>query len=186
MTEQWLPVIGYEGLYEVSSTGRVRSLDREVNHWRGGKRLVKGRELAAFEGNKKRERGYLRVGLYKRAQLRSHHVHTLVLEAFVGPRPDGMVCCHRNGVSTDNRLENLRWDTISANALDDVRNGVHPTGSKTHCKRGHEFTTENTILRGPNKVYRACRECANASRRRRHVPAASRRIGRQARGEMTV
>lgn len=52
------------------------------------------------------------------------YVHRLVLEAFVGPCPEGMQCCHKNGDPTDNRLENLRWDTASANHLDKRKHGT--------------------------------------------------------------
>ena len=48
-------------------------------------------------------------------------VHRLVLETFVGPCPENMECCHNNGIKTDNRLENLRWDTRSENMLDRVK-----------------------------------------------------------------
>jgi hypothetical protein len=56
----------------------------------------------------------------------THLVHRLVLEAFVGPCPEGMEACHNNGDPADNRLENLRWDTRSANAKDKVRHGRCP------------------------------------------------------------
>lgn len=69
--------------------------------------------------------GYLQVNLgcdgARRSPVRT--VHQLVLEAFVGPRPDGLVCCHDNDVKTDNRLSNLRYDTQAANCADAVRNG---------------------------------------------------------------
>jgi hypothetical protein len=170
MTE-WRAVLGYEEFYEVSDTGRVRSFDRFVNHWRGGQRLVKGRELKSFFTSKSRERDYLRVGLYKRdRRLRVYGVHVLVLEAFVGPRPEGLVACHYNGVSTDNRLENLRWDTLSANSQDDIRNGVHPAASKTHCIRGHEFNSETTSF-SPGRSRRRCLVCARLRDRENYVPA---------------
>lgn len=57
---------------------------------------------------------------------RKYRVHRLVLEAFVGPCPPGMECCHNNGNPADNRLENLRWDTRSANCLDAVQHGTSP------------------------------------------------------------
>lgn len=58
-------------------------------------------------------------------------VHRLVLEAFVGPCPEGMEGCHNNGDPADNRLANLRWDTKSANAKDSIRHGTH-----AGCTRG--------------------------------------------------
>ena len=64
------------------------------------------------------------------------YIHRLVLEAFVGPCPEGMETCHNNGVRTDNRLENLRWDTSSANNDDIVKHGRHWLASRSHCPRG--------------------------------------------------
>jgi hypothetical protein len=55
-------------------------------------------------------------------------VHRLVLEAFRGPRPPGLLCCHGEGGVTDNRIENLRWDTPAANTADAMRAGTHPCG----------------------------------------------------------
>lgn len=57
-------------------------------------------------------------------------VHQLVLEAFVGPRPQGMFACHDDGNPANNRLENLRWDTPAANSADKVRHGTWPGGSR--------------------------------------------------------
>jgi hypothetical protein len=71
----------------------------------------------------------------------------------------GLEACHLNDVATDNRLDNLRWDTRSANKRDTVRNGLHSQARKTHCKRGHEFTAENTYIR-PDGA-RTCRRCKN-------------------------
>lgn len=69
--------------------------------------------------------GYLRVDLYRGGRHHWKLIHRLVLEAFIGPCPDGMEACHNNGDRTDNRLENLRWDTRSANQKDAVRHGTH-------------------------------------------------------------
>ena len=90
-----------------------------------------------------------------------------VLEAFVGPCPPGLEACHGNDVADDNRLENLRWDTRTENQLDRVRNGIHPGANKTHCKRGHEYTPENTMIqrKANGNTGRVCRECDRARRR---------------------
>ncbi len=101
---------------------------------------------------------------------RPRAIQYLVLEAFVGPRPKGYVCCHRNDDSRDNRLANLYWGTYSDNARDKVANGLDPDASKTHCNNGHEFTPDNiyTLTTGG----RGCRECRriNAAAYRDRTP----------------
>jgi hypothetical protein len=152
MTERWLPVVGYEGFYEVSDQGRVQSLDRLVEKG-SGPFVQRGRVLRP--GTTKP--GHQLVVLSVKKAKSSRLVHRLVMEAFVGPRPDGMECCHTNGNPADNRLENLRWDTRSSNLYDMVRHGGHWNAEKTHCIRGHEFTPENTYSQGPNR--RGCITC---------------------------
>jgi hypothetical protein len=152
MTENWRPVVGYEGRYEVSDQGRVKSLARLViksdgRHQPRTERILK---QARTRG------GHMAVCLSNNGQ-RVRLVHHLVLEAFVGPRPLGMECCHSNDTGHDNRLENLRWDTRHNNLLDQVRNGRHHSARKTHCKSGHKFSPENTRIRRCGA--RTCRQC---------------------------
>ena len=71
-------------------------------------------------------RGYFYVALCKDSKAYRKSVSRLVLETFIGSCPEGMECCHNNGVSTDNKLENLRWDTKKNNAKDAIRHGTHP------------------------------------------------------------
>jgi len=171
--EQWADIPGHPG-YQVSSLGRIRSVERVIIGTRRGKPMrkhVPARILKAVPSN---STGHLAVNLCERRKQRTRKVHRLVLEAFVGPCPAGMEACHRNDVATDNRLSNLRWDTRSANKRDAVRNGVHPEARKTHCKRGHEFTSENTYVRQGG--VRRCRECHldaawKSKRRRRRLAA---------------
>lgn len=115
MIEEWRAVIGYEGLYEVSSIGRVRSLDRLHSTPSGKGRLYPGKLLSP--GIEKRS-GYRAMGLYKNNRGRMVRVHCLVLDAFVGPRQDNQVARHLNGNPADNRLENLAWGTRLENARD--------------------------------------------------------------------
>lgn len=110
--EEWRPVIGYEGLYEVSSMGRVRSYKYGKN------KLVKPVEHG---------HGYLAVFLYRDGVRTKRKLHRLVLESFVGSSPDGWVARHLNGNPSDNRLCNLAWGTSSENAQD--RN-FHGTNNK--------------------------------------------------------
>lgn len=100
--EQWKPVVGYEGQYEVSTWGRVCRLVKRRSSRAGA--LLRQHET----GN-----GYRQIALNCRAT----SVHRLILEAFVGPCPSGLECNHKNGVKTDNYLENLEWVTKSENKL---------------------------------------------------------------------
>lgn len=150
--EEWRSVVGYEGFYEVSDFGRVRSVDRLVRNGRSGKRLRLGQEMRPYEVDE----GHLRLCLRRDGRTRNRFVHHLVLEAFVGPCPDGLEACHGNGVPSDNRLSNLRWDTRSSNALDRVDHGRDNHRSRTSCPDGHEYTPENTLM---DRGRRRCREC---------------------------
>jgi len=115
-SEQWRAVVGYENLYEVSSHGRVRSLPHRTRHGcnRRGKILAVDVQWTTYH----------RVTLYRDGQRDRRMVHILMLEAFVGPCPEGMEACHQNDAGGDNRLENLRWDTRRNNWLDRVRLGT--------------------------------------------------------------
>lgn len=148
---QWLAVVGYEGLYEVSSGGKVRSVPRKGT--RGG-------ILKPY----RREDGYATVNLSREGVTKQCRINRLVLEAFVGPGA-GTESRHLDGDPTNNILDNLAWGTRSENALDSVRHGTHrnPGAEKTHCKHGHEFTKDNTYVR-PNGG-RACRQCRSRASR---------------------
>lgn len=159
LQETWLPVVGREGLYEVSDHGRVRSVERVVQ-FGAQTRTVKSTVLKPGKTTK----GALFVML-SNGKAYNRRVHQLVLEAFVGPCPPGMEGCHWDDNKENNTLTNLRWDTHSANGLDAVRNGNHTNAAKTHCPRGHEYTSENTKRNGNG---RWCRECHRADNRARY------------------
>src|SRR5512139_228904 len=120
MIEEWRPVVGFPG-YEVSSHGRVRSLDRTVVRSDGIPQRVKSCVLRPTPTSE----GYLRVGLRHDGTERKKGVHVLVATAFHGPCPDGLECRHLNGDPADNRPDNLLWGTPSENTLDRVRHGTH-------------------------------------------------------------
>lgn len=136
--ERWLPVVGSEGRYEVSSAGRVRSLPRArtAGHPLKGTPHPGGYVLVAIDGRKRK-------------------IHDLVLQAFIGPRPLGAVTRHLDNDPTNNRVENLRWGTQRENMLDRVEHGT--SLRQTHCKRGHELNDENVIIRHGRR--RGCRLC---------------------------
>lgn len=113
--------------YEVSSHGRVRSLPREVRIGDRSRRAG-GRTLAAIVGS----RDYLVVNLSCHGKRVQVFLHKLVLEAFVGPRPDGQEACHNDGNRRNCALSNLRWDTRSANHSDKVAHGTAQRGEKAN------------------------------------------------------
>lgn len=167
-TEQWRPVVGYEGIYEVSSSGRVRSLARtDAQGGRRKERLLKPSRMDAW--------GHRGVKLRRDGVITSRYIHHLVLEAFVGPRPPGMEACHWNDVKDDNRLANLRWATKSDNRHDCVRNGNDPNARKTHCLRGHEFTEDNTRTYAGRRHCRACQRIHDAAYRSRRFDTTARK-----------
>lgn len=165
----WLPIPGYEGAYEVSDDGRVWSVRRPVCSYvtQAGKRISDFRYCGGHVMQQAVNRyGYPAVGLRIFGKKRSFTVHRLVLEAFVGPCPDGMEACHKNDDPTDNRLVNLRWGSHVSN-IEDRDRGRVPI---SHCKRaGHAYTPENTYV--DRKGRRHCRECYrkdDRERRRRY------------------
>ena len=109
MFEVWQHVPDFGGWYEVSSRGRIWSNKT-------------GRFLSCSVANT----GYHQVNLGGSIR----HVQRIVLEAFVGPCPYGHEACHGNGVRTDNRLENLRWDTRKNNMADASRHGTTNRGER--------------------------------------------------------
>lgn len=155
--EIWKAIDGYEGHYEVSNLGRVRSLDRIVNnHGKSDRRVGKIRVLTPNDS------GHLLLILYRDGVRDRVQVHRLVALAFLGHGLDGQVVCHRNGQPADNHVENLYWGTLSENMRDAIRHGTNAMARKTHCIRGHEFTPENTYTPPGATSPRACRECSRA------------------------
>jgi hypothetical protein len=170
--EQWRAVVGYEGFYEVSDAGRVRSVDRVVIDCNGNRtRLFRGVVLKQATISK----GYRAVGLCRRDRpMVTKYVHHLVLEAFVGPKPVGMECCHGVGGPADNRLSNVRWGSSSENNHDIVHHGNHHQANKALCPQGHELREPNLIVRFLQDGHRSCLACHHAHGRARKARQAGR------------
>ena len=156
--EVWRPVIGWEGLYEVSNKGRVRSLPRHVEG-KGIRKFWPGRVISQSAHP---DGGHKYLKLCRDGTSTTVRVHRLVLEAFVGP-PEGRMCCHINGNPADNRVENLYWGTNSDNQYDSVRHGTHVQARRTHCPQGHPYDEANTAYSVAGA--RRCRECVRRSTR---------------------
>lgn len=120
MTEEWRDIPEYEGLYQVSNQGRVRSLPRVVIRSNGTPLSVSGRTLKAAPNSG----GYLCVGLSKADKQWVPRVHILVAQTFIGQRPAGYDINHKNGDKTDNRAENLEYVTRAQNVQHAYDNGL--------------------------------------------------------------
>lgn len=122
--EIWKPITGYDG-YEVSNAGSVRSSDRVVETLKGP-RFYRGRLRKLSIGNN----GYLVVSLSLLGKIKVALVHRLVLEAFVGPCPEGTEGCHNDGDRLNCNSYNLRWDTRLANIRDQEIHGTRARGEQ--------------------------------------------------------
>lgn len=166
LSERWLPVVGFEGLYEVSSRGRVRSLDRaRTIHTRWGGTTIR-RDQGKLLAPGLRTGGYLTVTLYRDGVGRTQDVHILVAKAFHGPCP-GKYALHRNDIPTENHEENLYWGTPKQNSQDCIANGHHPNMNKKTCKYNHRLWGANLITRSDRKE-RRCRACNQTSKHFRY------------------
>lgn len=120
--EVWKEIDGFDG-YEVSDAGNVRCWNSQNGR---GLKLTTPRSLkpSRFSG-----RPYFRVTLFRGGERTVRRLHHLVLEAFVGPCPEGMEACHGPLGGLNNTLRNLRWDTKLANMQDQITSGTRIRGS---------------------------------------------------------
>jgi hypothetical protein len=150
MTERWRPVVGYEGLYLVSDQGRVWACEKHgIKVSGGGVRMQPARMMKLQDKKDGRFHVNLKDG---KGGSKHHHVHRLVLEAFVGPCPAGMECCHYDGNGYNNHIKNLRWDTRAENIADAVRHGTAALGDL----HGNAKITSEIARWIKDQVYEGC------------------------------
>lgn len=123
--EQWRDIPEFDGAYEVSSLGRVRSKERRVKNSRNDTEKVWREKLLTGTVH---TNGYLTVMMRRNGKNYRRFIHRLVLQAFVGPAPKGHECRHLNGVRSDNRLSNLVWGTKKQNIADKRLHGTQLSG----------------------------------------------------------
>lgn len=151
MIEIWKPVKGYEGYYEVSDFGNVRSLDKYIKCRGGNLRLLKGRIISLC----KDKDGYLIFNLIKDKVRKNCKVHRLVAENFIDNPKNKPQVNHKNGIKSDNRLENLEWCLPVENMKHAVKNGFYKSG-KEHHNFGSKSKRSRIILNLENGVFFDC------------------------------
>jgi len=128
MTEKWVQIEGFEGFYEVSDLGNVRSMERVVQSSRKGKPLqVRRSSIPIFQS--RNYKGYQEVILSREAKRTSFRVHRLVAAAFCLPVTGDQVN-HKNSIRHDNRADNLEWCTGKENVAHAIDNHPDKWGRK--------------------------------------------------------
>jgi hypothetical protein len=141
--ELWCPVVEWEGFYEVSSLGRVRSCERRVMRSASARR---GPSLVTIQSKIRRpthggkQSPYPRVYLWREHIGVSKMVHHMVLEAFVGPKPPDAVANHIDGNKQNNRVSNLQWCSRSYNNVHAMDIGLVQMRGEAHF--AHKYSTE--------------------------------------------
>lgn len=124
--EIWNNIPETNGIYQASSLGQIRSVDRTVKHNYGGNKLTKGRILK----QSKQRNGYLAVPIFYNGVEKRCNVHRLVASAFYGQ--SDLTVNHINGIKTDNRADNLEYCTMSQNLKHSFRTGLKCIDGEKH------------------------------------------------------
>jgi len=132
----WRPVLGYQGAYEISDEGEVARLAHTrrtvARNGRESTKFVAWKLLRPIDRH-----GYRVATLYKDGLPQHWYIHRLVLLTFVGEPEDKQVCCHNDGSRSNNRVDNLRWDSQAENAADSLKHGVLRRGFDGRMQSTH-------------------------------------------------
>jgi hypothetical protein len=167
MEETWKDVVGYEGLYQVSSLGKVKSYDKVVFCRNKNTKKCLGKERKQFH----EKNGYFSIVLYgkgrkvKKGTQKSFTVHSLVARAFLGERPEGNQVRHLDGSRTNNNINNLCYGTGKENQKDRQRHGTAMAGEKhPMCKINNKIAKEIKTMLLKNKPAKRISEEYNISK----------------------
>lgn len=154
--EEWKDIKGYEGLYQVSNEGRVKSLNRKCKKWNGDRKVKE--KIISFTNVS----GYLKVTLFRNGIRHYYLVHRLVAEAFI-PNPDNKPCIdHVNTVKTDNIVENLRWVTVKENINNPITKKKLKRPMPKLRKKVYQYTMDGKLVKIWNSTLNAGENGFNA------------------------
>jgi len=147
--EIWKDIVGYNGLYQISNYGNVKSLVRKSIFVRGSiviNKIINERILKGCKDGY----GYPFINLYKESKSKPFKIHRLVCIAFL-PNPENKPQVnHKNGIKTDNRVENLEWATAKENSIHAVSTGLSKVAKgkfSKHSKPVSQFTKDGILVR---------------------------------------
>lgn len=145
MNEMWRSVVGWEGLYEVSQIGSVRSVERIAESY-GGRKWLRPSTVIKQRHNCQ---GYLLVNLSDGKRYKTVAVHRLVALAFLGPHPIGITVNHKDGDKNNNTIENLEYCTMAENLQHALRTGlrINARGSKNGQSKLNEVQVIDILRR---------------------------------------
>jgi len=143
MEEIWKDIDGYDGIYQVSNLGRVKSLERTVNSSCrvGGVRTIKEKIFKEVTKNR-----YVYISLSNNGIDKKHYVHRLVATAFIPNLEHRKEVNHKNGIKSDNRIENLEWATPSENQKHSYDTGLNYPKYAMKGKFGKDNPTSKSVL----------------------------------------
>jgi hypothetical protein len=128
LTEEWKDICYWEGYYQCSNLGRIKSLKRTIIRKDGKIKILKERILKPYQ-NKLR---YFHVVLCKNGKKKTYDIHQLVCTSFHGACPDGEECLHKDNNPANNHADNLCWGTRTENQHDRIANGTDNRGKKNN------------------------------------------------------